>query len=163
MTTEPLQMTSTVSNNVTTTTDYTLPIILLVVLLFLLVLSGIFSSAETAYTSINKAKIESMVERKEFGAKVIKKQHEFFNQTLSTILICNNIVNVASSAIISYVLSVLLMGQNAEKYNVLISTAVMTPIIVIFGEIIPKLVAKKYPEKTAKTFCYILQALYYIF
>ncbi len=47
-----------------------------------------------------------MVNNKEFGAKLIKKQHKFFNQLLSTILICNNIVNIALSAITSYLLSV---------------------------------------------------------
>nr|WP_318023682.1 DUF21 domain-containing protein [Mycoplasmopsis felifaucium] len=142
-----------------------LKIALLVSMLILLVLSGIFSACETAYTALNPGKIENMINNKEFGGKVIKKQYKFFNQTLSTILICNNIVNIAASSIISYVLSTWLLAgmENAGKYNVIISTAVMTPIIVLFGEILPKLAAKKHPVGTAKTFCYLLEALYYIF
>lgn len=137
---------------------------LLIAMILLLILSGIFSACETSYTTLNPGKIEVMIDNKEFGAKVIKNQYKFFNQTLSTILICNNIVNVAASTIVSYILSSWwLIGTDAEKYNVLISTAVMTPIIVLVGEIFPKLIAKKYPVGTAKAFCYLLEALYYIF
>ncbi|WP_429997445.1 CNNM domain-containing protein [Mycoplasmopsis bovis] len=66
---------------------------------------------------------------------------------LSTILICNNIVNIALSAITSYLLSVWWLANLHEvnKYNVIISTAILTPIVVLFGEILPKLAAKKYP------------------
>ncbi|UUD35556.1 hemolysin family protein [Mycoplasmopsis caviae] len=131
-------------------------------LVFLLISSSIFSASETAYTSLNAGKVETMVENKEFGHKIIKKQHTFFNQTLGTILICNNIVNIAASALTSWLLSSSL-GEKFESYNVLISTAVMTPIIVIFGEIIPKLIAKSKPEMTVKTFCYVLIVLYYLF
>ncbi len=106
-----------------------------------------------------------MVNNKEFGAKLIKKQHKFFNQLLSTILICNNIVNIALSAITSYLLSVWWLANLHEvnKYNVIISTVILTPIVVLFGEILPKLAAKKYPVAVSKTFCYVLQAFYYIF
>ncbi|VEU75785.1 Putative Mg2+ and Co2+ transporter CorB [Mycoplasmopsis maculosa] len=144
-------------------TQIIVEIILFIVLLMLLILSGIFSASETAYTSLNKGKIETMVEQKQFGAKIIKKQYEFFNQTLSTILICNNIVNIASSSLVSYLLSKWILTGENNHLVILISTAIMTPIIVLFGEILPKLIAKKHPEKTAKTFCYLLQALYYIF
>lgn len=142
-----------------------LKILTLIGMFALLILSGIFSACETAYTTLNPGKIEVMIDNKEFGAKVIKKQHKFFNQTLSTILICNNIVNIATSAIISYILSSWWLKDNpkVEHYNVLISTAIMTPIIVMFGEILPKLAAKKHPVGTAKAFCYLLEALYYIF
>lgn len=131
-------------------------------LVILLIASGIFSASETAYTSLNVGKIETMVGNKEFGHKIIKKQHTFFNQTLSTILICNNIVNIAASALTSWLLSTYL-GKKFESYNVLISTAVMTPIIVLFGEITPKLIAKSKPEATVKVFCYLLIILYYLF
>ncbi|WP_027332670.1 CNNM domain-containing protein [Mycoplasmopsis gallinarum] len=132
-----------------------------ILLVILLIASAIFSASETAYTSINSGKIETIVDRNEFGAKLIKKQYKFFNQTLSTILICNNIVNIAASALISYIFSS--QVGFLKTYNVLISTLVMTPIIVIFGEIIPKLIAKRYPITVAKIFCYPLVFLYYLF
>ena len=71
-----------------------------IILILLLTFSAIFSSCETAYTSINPSKIETMIDNKEKGAKLIKKQHMFFNRTISTILIANNLVNIASSALL---------------------------------------------------------------
>ncbi|WP_029905804.1 CNNM domain-containing protein [Mycoplasmopsis opalescens] len=126
-----------------------------------IVLSAIFSACETAYTSLNPGKIEKMIENNEFGSKIIKKQYSFFNQTLSTILICNNIVNIAASSTFSFILSSSLSEINKD-YNVLISTAVMTPIIVLVSEITPKIIAKAKPVQTAKAFCIILLAMYYI-
>lgn len=142
-----------------------LKIISTIGMILLLLLSSIFSASETAYTSLSPGRIETMVNNKEFGAKLIKKQHKLFNQLLSTILICNNIVNIALSAITSYLLSVWWLANLHEvnKYNVIISTVILTPIVVLFGEILPKLAAKKYPVAVSKTFCYVLQAFYYIF
>nr|WP_307939058.1 DUF21 domain-containing protein [Mycoplasmopsis bovis] len=65
--------------------------------------------------ALSPGRIETMVNNKEFGAKLIKKQHKFFNQLLSTILICNNIVNIALSAITSYLLSVWWLSKLAWK------------------------------------------------
>ncbi|WP_029609047.1 CNNM domain-containing protein [Mycoplasma simbae] len=139
----------------------TLSIVLIPILVFLLICSSIFSSCETAYSTLNPGKLESMLDRNEFGAKIIKKQYNSFNRILALILICNNIANIALSAAVAY-----LMSTNFTRYaewSALISTAVLTPIIVLFGEIIPKLVAKAHPEKVAKIFCYVLEVLYWIF
>ncbi|VEU78084.1 hemolysin family protein [Mycoplasmopsis columbinasalis] len=136
-------------------------LVILVILLVLLIIgSSIFSAAETAYTSLNPGKIETLVAKKKFGYKLIKAQHKYFNQTLATILICNNLVNIAASSLISYIFSA---HVNVGDYNVLISTVVMTPILVIFGEIIPKIIAKYHPIWTAQTLCYPLVYFYYLF
>ncbi|WP_027120882.1 CNNM domain-containing protein [Mycoplasmopsis lipofaciens] len=135
-------------------------ILFLIVLFLLLICSAIFSGCETAYTSLNPGKIETLVENKGFGAKIIKKQYSFFNQTLGTILIFNNIVNITSSALISYIFSSSI--PELKSYSVLISTLIMTPIIVLFGEIMPKLLAKAHPIWFAQTFCYVLLILYYL-
>jgi putative uncharacterized protein hlyC len=118
-------------------------------LLALLVLSAIFSSCETAYTTLSPAKIETMVDNKERGAKLIKKHHLFFNRTLSTILIGNNLVNILASVLFSYMLSSTALSGGMQ---VIISTCVMTPVIVLFSEVIPKLVAKAHPVGVVKTF-----------
>lgn len=133
--------------------------VLIPILIFLLACSSIFSAAETAYTSLNPGKLESMIDRKEFGARIIKKQYNFFNRVLALILICNNIANIGLSTAVAYLFSVSL-PQSATQYSALISTTILTPVIVILGEIVPKLVAKSYPEKVAKAFCYILEGLY---
>lgn len=137
-------------------------IVLIIFLVLLIIGSGFFSAGETAYTSLNPGKVETLIDKKSFGAKLIKKQYKFFNQTLATILICNNIVNIASSSLISYILSTKIQGISND-YNVLISTVVMTPIIVLFGEIIPKLVAKAHPIYSAQFLCYPLLFFYYLF
>ncbi|GAA8714379.1 Putative Mg2+ and Co2+ transporter CorB [Chlamydia abortus] len=92
-----------------------------------------------------------MIDNKEKGAKLIKKQHMFFNRTISTILIANNLVNIASSALFSYLLSTLI-PTNKSNLQVIISTCVLTPIIVIFSEVVPKVVAKAHPVGVIKSF-----------
>ncbi|MBU4689968.1 hemolysin family protein [Mycoplasma zalophidermidis] len=139
-----------------------LSIILIPILVFLLLCSSIFSSCETAYSTLNPGKLETMIDKKEFGSKLIKKQYKFFNRMLGLILICNNLVNIGLSAAVSYLLSKNL-SASVEQYSALISTAVLTPVIVIVGEILPKLIAKAHPEKVAKTFCYVLEVLYWVF
>ena len=131
-----------------------------IALLALLVLSAIFSSCETAYTTLSPAKIETMVDNKERGAKLIKKHHLFFNRTLSTILIGNNLVNILASVLLSYRLSSTALSGGMQ---VIISTCVMTPVIVLFSEVIPKLVAKAHPVGVVKTFYWYIEALYWIF
>ncbi|BAP39672.1 hemolysin family protein [Metamycoplasma canadense] len=136
--------------------------LLIVSLIFLLVCSGIFSATETAYTSLTKAKIETMVERKVKGYKLIEKQHNFFNRTLGTILIANNLVNIASSTLLVYVLTQAFGAPKAGLASI-ISTIVMTPIIVLFAEIIPKIIAKTRAEKTIISFYWFIEMLYWIF
>lgn len=116
-------------------------IILIIVLAILIVFSAFFSAAETAYSSVSKAKIESKAKQGKKSAVLIKKHHKNFGSTLATILICNNLVNISASTLIALLFSqIWTSGATAT----LISTFVMTPVIVIFGEIFPKLLAKKY-------------------
>lgn len=135
-------------------------IIWLLVLIILLTFSAIFSSCETAYTSVGAAKIEIMAENKVRGFKLIKKQHKFFNRTLGTILIANNLVNILSSVLFSYILS---LASIKSEHQVIISTLVMTPIIVLFSEIVPKVVAKAHPIGVIKSFYWFIEMLYWIF
>lgn len=101
-----------------------------------------------------------MIEKKQKFAKLIQKQHLFFNRILGTILIANNLVNIASATLFSYVLSLTTMSSGKAT---IISTAVMTPLIVLFAEILPKLIAKAYPERVIRSTCWFIEALYWIF
>ncbi|ENY53667.1 hemolysin family protein [Metamycoplasma alkalescens] len=136
--------------------------LLIISLVLLLVCSAIFSSMETAYTSLSKVKIETMIEKKIKGAKLIEKQHKFFNRTLGTVLIANNLVNIGSSTLLVYLLTQAFGAERAGLASI-ISTLVMTPIIVLFAEIIPKLIAKSKPEQTIKSFYWFIEMLYWIF
>ncbi len=137
-------------------------IIFVVIFAILILFSAIFSGLETAYTTLNTAKIETMIENKVRFAKLIARQHKFFNQTLSTLLIVNNLVNIAASTLLSYFLSLIFKGKHNE-YNVLISTGIMTPILVLMGEILPKLLAKNNPKLFAQSFAWLLEILFYVF
>ncbi|PZV98706.1 hemolysin family protein [Metamycoplasma auris] len=136
--------------------------LLIFLMIILLVCSAIFSACETAYTSLSRAKIETMIEKKVKCAKIIEKQHRFFNRTVGTILIANNLVNIGSSALLVYLLTIAFGADKAGLASI-ISTVVMTPIIVLFAEIVPKLFAKAMPEQTVKSFYWFIEMLYWIF
>ena len=126
----------------------------IVVLFVMLIMSAFFSAAETAFSSLNRIRIKNLAKNGEKRAIVVMKLSEKYDHLLSTILIGNNIVNIASASIAT-VLFVKLYG-NA---GVTISTFVMTIVVLIFGEITPKTLAKDSPEKFAMRFAPFLNFL----
>ena len=118
------------------------------VLLALLACSAFFSSAETALTSVNKIRLKNMARKGEERAKLCLKLLEDFDSVLSTILVGNNIVNIAAASIATVVF-IQLMGPK----GVTVSTIVTTVVILIFGEISPKSFAKEFPEKVLLSSC----------
>lgn len=108
------------------------------VLSVLLLLSGFFSSAETALFSISKAKAIHLAKENGFTNALIKKMKDDPHRLLSTILIGNNVVNVGASALATAI-TLNLVTSNAVG----IATGVMTCLILIFGEIFPKSVATR--------------------
>jgi len=108
------------------------------VLIALILLSGFFSSAETALFSISKVKARYIAKDSGKANKLIKKMKEDPHKLLSTILIGNNLVNVAASALAT-ALTIKLVSSNAVG----IATGVMTLTILIFGEIFPKTIATR--------------------
>jgi putative hemolysin len=110
----------------------------IVVLMVLLLLSGFFSSAETALFSISKAKAAHLAKQKGSTNKLIKKMKDDPHRLLTTILIGNNIVNVGASALATAITIRLTPG-----YAVGIATGIMTFLILIFGEIFPKSIATR--------------------
>lgn len=121
--------------------SYTGQIVLLVVLL---AMSAFFSMSETALMSINKIKIKHMVEEGVNGAKLVEKLIEDPNKLLGAILIGNNIVNIGASSIATS-LAINMWGDN----SVGAVTLIMTVLVLIFGEITPKSIAKQKSEGVA--------------
>lgn len=113
--------------------------------LFLLIFSAIFSSSETALTSITVARIRQVKEKDEVGANILKKIKKKMNMMLATILIGNNLVNIAATAI----LTELTLEIFGEGNTTLIATAIMTVLILVFGEITPKTYAAQNPDRIA--------------
>jgi CBS domain containing-hemolysin-like protein len=110
----------------------------LVVLIVLLLLSGFFSSAETALFSISRAKARHIAKEKGLTNTLIKKMKDDPHRLLSTILIGNNLVNVGAAALATAI-TIELVASNAVG----IATGAMTALILVFGEIIPKSIATR--------------------
>lgn len=130
-------------------------IIFFVILLFF---SAFFSSSETAYTSANKIRLENEADNGDKRAKNALGLQNNFESLLSTILIGNNLVNIASSAI-----ATVFFVQLFPTYGATVATIVTTVLLLIFGEITPKLFGKVYSETLAKRFAPFLKFLMKIF
>ncbi len=120
--------------------------ILIAVMVMLVIFSAFFSMSETAFSSTTDAKLRLLIEERKSGAKKALQLANSFDKTLITLLIGNNIVNVALSTI-----SVLFFAYLIENETVIsvVSTAVVTITILIFGEILPKVIAKQHAEAIA--------------
>ena len=114
------------------------------VLVVLVLLSAYFSSTETAFSSLNRMRLKSMANAGNKRAELAGRLADNYDELLSTILIGNNIVNICAASLAT-VLFTRLMGEG----GVSVSTAVMTILVLIFGEITPKGLAKEFPEKVA--------------
>lgn len=118
---------------------------LLVVMVILVIFSVFFSSAETAFSSLNRVKLKAMENTD--GKKIEKTLSlaDDYDGVLSTLLIGNNLVNIASTSIATLFFTGLL-GDNSDL-GATISTIVMTVVVLIFGEVTPKTIAKEKAEK----------------
>ncbi|MBQ7245849.1 MAG: HlyC/CorC family transporter [Firmicutes bacterium] len=120
----------------------------------LLLLSAYFSATETAFTSLNRIRIKNKADAGDEQAKRVLHLEQNYDNLLSTILIGNNLVNIATTAVAT-VLFVKLYGP----YGATIATIVTTVVVLIFGEITPKSLAKEYPEKFAMFSAPLINAL----
>ena len=136
------------------------PLPLTIVIVVLVLLSGFFSGTETAYSCANKIKLKSMVMLGKKNSKAVYKfADENYDKLVTTILIGNNIVNLTASALATILFAQLLHGAN---YSATVSTAVLTVVVLLFGEITPKYLASVYPEKCCFLFYPIMQLFYWI-
>lgn len=127
--------------------------------------SAYFSATETAFTSLNRIRLKNMANDGNQKAREVLELSENYDSLLSTILVGNNIVNIALSS----TATVLFIGLY-PKYGATIATAVATIVVLIFGEISPKSLAKEHPEKFAmfaapfiKLLMFILKPINYLF
>ena len=128
------------------------------VLVLLIAGSAFFSGSETALSTFNRVRMKNAAEEGDKKAKKVLKVADDYDKTISTILIGNNIVNIASSSLAT-VLLLKLFPQNGA----LISTIVMTVIVLIFGEVTPKSMCKVNADKVAPVIAPIIDMLRTIF
>ena len=132
----------------------------IIIIAVLLILSSFFSSAETALTTVSKMKIRSLAEEGNKRAKTVAKLIEDPSKMLSSVLICNNVVNLSASSIstsFAYHICTDKLGlANNTSIGAGIATGIITALVLIFGEITPKSIATVYSEKLALAFADII-------
>lgn len=113
-------------------------------IIMLVLLSAFFSSTETAFSSVSRIRLKNLMNCGNKKAKKALEIVENYDSALSAVLIGNNIVNIAAASV-----GTLFFTRIFPIYGALISTIALTIIILIFGEVIPKSLAKENPEKFA--------------
>lgn len=139
----------------------TTEIIFIVVICLCFLLSGFFSATETAFTAVNKVRLKAKAEDGDKGAKRVLKLADKYDRLLTTILIGNNIVNILASSLAT--LLFIFWIKNNEPLATTLSTVATTVIVLIFGEITPKTLAKEHPEGFARFASPFINALIYVF
>ena len=127
-------------------------------LVILVGFSAFFSASETAFSSLNQIRLKSRAEDGDSSAARVLAMAEQYDKLLSTILIGNNIVNIAAASIGTILFTQMLGAERGAT----VSTIVLTIIVLIFGEVTPKSLAKEMPEKVATAvspFLVLLMAL----
>ncbi len=125
------------------------------VMIALIVMSAYFSATETAFSSLNRIRMKNMAENGNKRAALALRLADQFDKLLSTILVGNNIVNIGVSSIAT----VLFIQLTNETLGPTLATIVITVVVLIFGEISPKSLAKETPEKFAMFSAPIMRVL----
>ena len=129
----------------------------IIIMAVCLMLSAYFSATETAFSSANTTRLRTLAEKGSSNAALALKLLEQYDRLLSTILIGNNIVNIATASI-----GTVLFVRHYGDAGATISTVVVTVVVLIFGEISPKSIAKDCAEKCAMLSAPILQVLIWV-
>ena len=127
----------------------------------LVLLSGFFSGTETAFSCANKIKLKTLISQGKKNAKAVYKfADEKYDKLVTAILVGNNVVNLSASALGTILFAELI--QNNADLATTVSTAVLTVVVLIFGEITPKYFASVYPEKVCFLFYPLMQIFYWL-
>ena len=126
-----------------------------VALVVLVAFSAFFSASETAFSSLNQIRLKSRAEDGDSSAARVLAMAEQYDKLLSTILIGNNIVNIAAASIGTIIFTKMLGAERGAT----VSTMVLTIVVLIFGEVTPKSLAKEMPETIATAVAPVLSLL----
>ena len=130
-----------------------------VALVVLVALSAFFSASETAFSSLNQIRLKSRAEDGDNSAARVLAMAEKYDKLLSTILIGNNIVNIAAASIGTIIFTKMLGAERGAT----VSTMVLTVVVLVFGEVTPKSLAKEMPETVATAVAPVLSLLMLVF
>ena len=132
-------------------------VVQIVTIIALVLLSGFFSSAETALSSVNRVRLRALIEDGNKRAGLVDKILEHYSKMISTILIGNNIVNLGASSLTT----TFVMAEFGNAY-VAVGTGILTLSVLLCGEIIPKTIAKNHAEKLALSYAFVIDKLMWI-
>ena len=132
-------------------------VVQIIIILVLILLSGFFSSAETALSSVNRVRLRTMIEDGNKRATLVDKILDNYSKMISTILIGNNIVNLGASSLTT----TFVMDVWGNAY-VAVGTGILTLLVLLCGEIIPKTLAKTYAESISLNYAFIIDKLMWI-
>jgi len=119
----------------------------IITLIVLLLFSAFFSMSETVYSSINPIRVKNAIDEKKKGSKRALWIHDHFDVTLSTILVGNNLANIALASVALGLIASFF--QNNDVLVAFLNTFITTTVVLIFGEIIPKSYAKVHTDQLA--------------
>ncbi len=131
-------------------------ILYIIILILLLSLSAMFSASEMAFSTLNIFRVKQNMKGNKPDSKQAKNVYKWmkkYPKLLTTVLIGNNLVNLGASSLVTYIFT---SSFNLGGYGVLIATILVSILVITFGEILPKNIAKNYPEKVAYLFVYPL-------
>ncbi|MGN8799638.1 HlyC/CorC family transporter [Candidatus Merdisoma sp. HCP28S3_D10] len=130
----------------------------LTIMVVCLVLSSFFSATETAFSAMNTTKLKTLAEKGNKNAALVCRLDEQYDKLISTVLIGNNIVNIAMASV-----GTVLFTMKYGDMGATISTLVVTIVVLIFGEISPKSIANNCPEQLAMFAAPVVQILIWMF
>ena len=130
----------------------------LTIMVVCLVLSSFFSATETAFSAMNTTKLKTLAEKGNKNAALVCRLDEQYDKLISTVLIGNNIVNIAMASV-----GTVLFTMKYGDMGATISTLVVTIVVLIFGEISPKSIANNCPEQLAMAAAPVVQILIWLF
>ena len=134
----------------------------IVAIILLVVLSAFFSASETAFSSVNTLHIKTFAEEKVKGARRAQYICDHFDMALVSFLVGNNLVNIANTTLCAYMFSKFILNPTVSN---ILNTVIMTIVILIFGEILPKAYAKHNSEKFVLKFSgaiYLFMKIIYV-
>lgn len=131
----------------------------LIIIAACMIISAFFSACEMSFSSVNRVRIKSMAEQGNTKAQTVLKMLDNYDNLLSTILVGNNVVNILCSSMAT----VLFIALLDEARGPGVATIVTTVVILLFGEISPKSIAKESPEKFAMALASVLNIIVKLF
>ena len=133
----------------------------IILMAVLLVFSAFFSASETAFSTFNRIRMKNLMQSGNKRAKLVMKYEDRYDKFINSVLIGNNIVNIALSSIATIFFVDLLRdyAEDAQSLGATVSTIVITVTVLLFGEITPKIIAKSHADKVAMAFVMIIHVI----